>query len=160
MDTRISTTEAELALGTIEQRRHQIIDEVALPTWYWWGLAAGWIALGIISDLDRPWLSVAATVAFGAAHAAVASRVLSGRRRSQRLSVRHDLVGRRVPVLVIGALIVLAAVTAGLGLAADADGARHPATIASVVVAVAIVGGGPGLMAIGRRQVHQRARNA
>jgi hypothetical protein len=150
--TNISATEAELALEAIELRRHQIIDQIDMPVWYWWGLAAGWVGLGVLADLDRPWLSLAATILFGALHASVAGRVLHGRRGSNRLSVRTELVGRRLPALVIGSLVVLVMGTIALALAADADGAEHPATMASIVVAVAVVGGGPALMAAVRRR--------
>jgi hypothetical protein len=158
--TTISTTEAALALEAIELRRHQIIDQIAMPMWYWWGLAAGWVGLGVLADLDRPWLSAAATVGFGAAHAAVAPRVIHGGRSSSHLSVRTDVVGRRVPTLVMLGLAVLVVATVALALAADADGARHPATMASVVVAVAVVGGGPALMAGVRRRATRRAADA
>jgi hypothetical protein len=65
--------------------------------------------------------------------------VVSGRRRSRRLSVSADVAGPHVARLVIAALIGLAAVTVALSLAADADGARHPVTIASIFVALMIV---------------------
>jgi hypothetical protein len=155
--TDISQSEAELALDAIHLRQRQVIAQIAMPGWYWWGLAAGWVVLGVIADLDRPWISTVATVAFGAAHASVAPRVLGGRRRSQHLSVRRDVAGGHVAALVVGALAALVVVTIALALAANADGAHHPATMASVVVAVALVGGGPALMSAVRRRAEQRA---
>ena len=154
----VSDAEARAALGTIEHRRRQVIDEIDVPAWYCWGLALGWIALGFLTDLRHPWLTAAATLVFGAVHAAVAPRVISGRHRTPHLSVRADVVGRRVPALVIGGLIGLALVTIALALAADADGARHPVTTASVVVAVSIVLGGPRLMAAIRRRAGRETR--
>lgn len=74
---------------------------------------------------------------FGAVHSSVAQRVLSGRHRSPQLSVRADVVDRRLPVLVLGYLVVLGLVTIVLAVLIDADGAGHPVTIASVVVALA-----------------------
>ena len=74
------------------------------------------------------------------------------RRASSRLSVRGDLVSRRIPMLVIGFLIVMTLVTIGLALLFDADGARHPATLASVVVGAVLVSGGPSLMGLLRRR--------
>jgi hypothetical protein len=156
----ISTTEAELALEAIEMRRQQVIDEIAIPPWYWWGLAVGWVALGIIADLDVLWLSIVATVTFGATHAAIAGRVLSGGHGSNRLSVRHDVIGRHVPTLVIVGLLALVAATVAIAFAADADGARHPGTMASIVVAVAVAGGGPALMSWVRRRAARRAQPA
>jgi hypothetical protein len=152
----ISDTEARLALDSIEHRRSQVVAEIDMPRWYWWGLAAGWIGLGILAELDHPWLTLAVTLCFGAAHAVVASHVLSGRHRSQRLSVRADVVDRHIPALVIGFLLVMVAATVVLALVANADGARHPSIIASVVVAIVVVLCGPALMAAVRRRLEHR----
>ena len=84
---------------------------------------------------------------FGATHATVAGRVIAGRRRTGRLSVRADVVGRWAPVLVIVGLIGMVLVTIGAALLLDADGAAHPVIGASVFVALLILLGGPALMA-------------
>lgn len=152
----LSEADAQQALRAIDHRTHQVIDEVDQPRWYWAGLAIGWIVLGLIIDLDNPWASSLATLAFGATHALVAQRVISGRHRSSSLSVRADRVGRRLPLYVAGYLIVLGAVTVGLALLAHADGARHPVTSAAVVVAVAVYFGGQHLMANLRASLHER----
>jgi hypothetical protein len=152
MEHEISVHEARAALDTVDRGRRRVIDEIDLPRWYWWGLALGWIGLGVITDLKHPWLTAAATLAFGAVHAAVAPRVVDGRHRTHRLSVRSELSGRRTARLVIGALIVLAGLTIAGALAASADGARHPVTIASVPIAIMILLGGPQLLASVRRR--------
>src|SRR5215472_11506257 len=102
MDSHITPQEARAALDTVDRRRLRVIDEIDLPRWYWWGLALGWVALGVISDLKHPWLTAAATLVFGAVHAAVAPRVVDGRHRTHRLSVRSEFSGRRTAQLVIG----------------------------------------------------------
>jgi hypothetical protein len=152
MEHEMTQVEARSALDAIERGRRRVIDEIDMPRWYWWGLALGWIALGYITDLDHPWVTSAATLAFGAVHASVAPRVIDGRHRTDRLSVRRDVAGRHLPRLVIGALLALALVTIAGALAANADGAGHPVTIASVLVAVMIVLGGPQLVAAYRRR--------
>ena len=157
MRTEISPDEARHALDSIDGRRRQVVAEVGLPTWYWPGLAIGWVGIGMLADLGNVWLSAAATVAFGAVHAAVSQRVLSGRRRNPQLSVRADVAGWWMPVAVIGFLLALVAVTIGLAVAADADGADHPATLASIVVAVALVCGGPHVTAAVRRRLEHDA---
>jgi hypothetical protein len=129
-----------------------VIAEIDMPRWYWLGLAAGWIGLGLIADLGPGWLMIAATLTFGAAHAAVAQNVLSGRRRSGSLSVRADLAGTPVSALVIAFLVGLVALTIAAALLIDADGASHPATIAGVMAAIAVASGGPELMAAVRRR--------
>jgi hypothetical protein len=144
--------DARAALLSIDEQRRLVIDEIDLPAWYWWGLAACWIGLGVLSDTVAPWVMTVVLLAFGTAHAAVAGRVLSGRHRTRSLSVRADLVDRHAGLLVTGALLCLVAVTVFGSVLIEADGARHPVTIASVCVAIAIVLGGPQLMAAIRRR--------
>src|SRR5690348_17540228 len=107
MEQPVTPLEARAALDAVERSRLRVIDEIDLPNWYWWGLAAGWIVLGFISDLDHPWLSTVATVLFGAAHATVAPRVIDGRHGSSRLSVRRDVAGHQLTRVVIAALLCL-----------------------------------------------------
>lgn len=152
MEPQITPMEARAALDAVDRGRRKVIDEIDLPTWYWWGLALGWVALGVITDLKHPWLTAAATLVFGAVHASVAPRVASGRHRTAHMSVRADVAGRRTAQLVIGAVATLGALTVGLALLASADGARHPVTMASVLIAVIIVLGGPRLLAAIRRR--------
>ncbi len=154
--TPISETEARLALNAIEWRRQQVAAEIDVPLWYWFFLAGGWVALGVLADFGPAWATIAGTVMFGAAHAAIAPRVLSGRRASSQLSVHSDLVSRWIPIHVIGLLIVMTAVTVGFALLLHADGARHPATLAGVVVAALVLCGGPTLMGVVRRRAERR----
>ena len=77
-----TSDEAQAALAAVERGRATVIEEIDMPPWYWWGLALGWIVVGAVNDLDRPWLGAAVTLAFGAGHAAVARHVLGGRHRT------------------------------------------------------------------------------
>ena len=159
MSNDISDADARSALTNIETRRRQIIAEIDIPRWYWWGVGSGWVALGVITDFGIGWLTLVATFTFGAVHSSVAQHVLSGRHGSRQLSVRADVVDRRLPLLVFGCLIGLAAVTIVLAVLAHADGAEHPVTMASIVVAVAVLLGGPTLVAAVRRHA-ERALDA
>ncbi len=145
MSMPIGESEARVALHAIEQRRKQVIAEIDVPPWYWCAMAAGWVVLGVVSDNASFWAYIAATLVFGAAHASVAPRVLTGRRASSRVSVRGELADRRIPLVIIGLLVAMVAVTVALALLLHADGARHPATWASVVVAALLLVGGPAL---------------
>jgi hypothetical protein len=160
MNPQVTPLEAAAALDAVERGRRRVVDEIDLPAWYWWGLAIGWIALGYLSDLNHPWVTAAATLAFGAVHSSVAARVTDGRHRSNRLTVGRDVAGRHVARLVIGSLLVLVVVTIAAALAANADGARHPATAASILVAVIIVLGGPRLLEGVRRRAARTAATA
>jgi len=152
MGQHVTAAEARLALDDIEHRRRQVAEEIDVPRWYWPALAGGWVVLGVIADLGHPWLTLGATALFGAAHASVSGWVLSGRHGNNRLSVRRDVAGTRIATVTIVFLLAMVAVTVGLALLADADGAGHPCTAASIVVAVALVCGGPSLTAAARRR--------
>ncbi len=152
MEPRVTSLEARAALDAADRSRLRVINEIDVPAWYWWGLAVGWIGLGFITDLKHPWLTAAATLVFGAVHAGVAPRVASGRHRTRSLSVRAEIAGRHTGRLVILAVAALGALTVAAALAAGADRAHHPVTIASIFVAVTIVLGGPRLLAAIRRR--------
>jgi hypothetical protein len=152
VDRPLTPTDARSALDTVERGQRRVIDEISVPSWYWWAIALCWIGLGFIADLGHGGLTAVALFAFGTIHAAVAPRVVSGRHGSPRLSVRAAVAGRDTPRLVIGGLLALAAVTIAASLAASADGANHPTTMASVLVAAIIVLGGPQLLAVVRRR--------
>lgn len=144
--------QARAALDTVERSRRQVIDEIAVPAWYWASLAGGWILLGVLADLDRPWLTTAATLVFGAGHATIAPRVIDGRHGNRQMSVRAELAGRSLTRLVIGGLVAAVVLTVAAALALDADGARHPSIGASVFVAAVVGLGGPLLLATVRRR--------
>ena len=152
MDAPVTPDQARVALDAVERGRLRVIDEIGLPRWYWWGLALGWIALGVITDLKNPWATGAVTFAFGAVHASVATRAAGGRRRTQRVSVRAEIAGRDTARIVVGIVAALGCLTVGLAWAADADGARHPVTTASIFIATLIVLGRPQLIAAVRRR--------
>ncbi|GAA3529495.1 hypothetical protein GCM10022234_28460 [Aeromicrobium panaciterrae] len=153
MTEHIGANDARQALRAVEDERRRVIDEVDLPRWYWWGLAIAWILLGVATDVGNVWITSAATLLFGALHAAVASRLFSGRHKSSQLSVRASTVGRRLPLILFASILLLAAASIVVGFAVDADGAEHASTIAACFAATAILCGGPTLMASIRRRI-------
>jgi hypothetical protein len=152
----VTDTEARVALHDVEQARKRVIDQIGMPKWYWWGLAACWIALGVLNDVANAWIVAIGTITFGAVHSAVSQRLLAGRQRTSDVKVRADVAGRRTPLIVFGFLIGLAGVTVAAAFAVYADGAEHPGTIASVLVAVMILLGGPRVMAAVRARASRR----
>jgi hypothetical protein len=90
-------------------------------------------------------------------HSAVAPRVVDGRHGSDRLRVGRDVVGRQVAMIVLAGLVGLAGLTIAAAVAAGADGARHPVTMASILVAVILVLGGPRLLEHARRRLASRS---
>jgi hypothetical protein len=152
MEEPVTPLDARVALDTVERGRLRVVEQIDVPWWYWWGLALGWIALGVIADLGYGWLTSVATFAFGAIHASVAPRVITGRHATKNVSVRASVAPPHLARIVIGSLIALGALTVALSLLARADGAEHPVTIASVIVAVIIVLGGPLLLSVMRKR--------
>jgi putative flippase GtrA len=152
MSSNITPLEARAALDEVERGRMRVVEKIDLPAWYWWGLALGWIGLGLLNDLTAPWIAAVATFVYGAAHASVANRVLSGRHGSRQLSVRADVAGHDVARFMIAGLLALVALTVVVAVAVQADGAEHPATIASVLCAIIILLGGPRLLELARRR--------
>jgi hypothetical protein len=151
-----SEKEAAIALEAVRRGQKKVITEIDLPTWYWWGLAGGWIGLGMVSDLHNPWLISAGTLAFGAAHASVAHWVVGGQQRSTQLRVSEEVAGCSTPFLIIGCLMVLVGFTIVGAVVDSSNGVSHPVTVASAVVAIVIVLGGPRLMGIVRRRAEKR----
>jgi hypothetical protein len=151
--TDLTPEQARAALDTVERSRRRVVDEIAVPPWYWAGISLGWVGLGTVSDLvSNAWVASAVTLAFGAVHAWVAPQVVSGRHGSRRLSVGAHVAGRQITRAVLGGLIAMVAVTVGAALLLNADGARHPSIEAAVLVAVVIALGGPLLLDTFRRR--------
>jgi hypothetical protein len=144
----MTPADARAALDAVDRAGAQIADEVGLPRWYWWLLACAWVVLGVIGDLGPQWLAIGATVGFGIVHSTVAAHRLGGRRRTDRLQISAATVGPRVPVLVIGMLAALVAVTIAAGFALHVDGARHPGIGAAVFVAAIVGLGGPAILRV------------
>ncbi|CAM3908417.1 hypothetical protein [Smaragdicoccus niigatensis] len=147
----IAPEDARAALDAVEHARANIAEEIGLPRWYWWVLAAAWLGLGIVGETCPEWVTAVATLTFGAAHSAIASRLLSGRRRTGSVQVSADVAGPRTPALVIGMLLGLVALTVGAAFALAADGARHPGIGAAVLVAAVVGLGGPEILRVLRR---------
>lgn len=145
-EANMTREEALAALGDVRRGTQRVIDQIDVPSWYWYGLAAGWIVLGFLTDLKHAWLTSVATLAFGAIHSAVAPHVIDGRRAQSGVRVGRDLVGRQIAAQILVGLVALAGVTIAVAVAVGADGAKHPVTIAGIFVAVIIVLGGPRLL--------------
>jgi hypothetical protein len=41
MTNSLTDAEARLAFHKVEQGRERVINQIGMPRWYWWGLAAG-----------------------------------------------------------------------------------------------------------------------
>ena len=144
----ITPDQARDALAVAENARRQVAAEIGMPRLYWWGLAAGWLVLGTLGEFAPAWVTTIATVAFGAGHSTVASRFLDGRNRTGSLQVSASVAGHRTPLVVIGMLLTLVALTVGLTLGLNADGADHPAIWGALFVAAVVGLGGPEILRV------------
>ncbi|GGO94616.1 hypothetical protein [Wenjunlia tyrosinilytica] len=149
----ITPEQARTALYAADSARRGVAGEVGLPRGYWWALAAGWLLLGVLGNVLPPWPAGIATLGFGAGHAVLASRLLDGRRRTDRLQVSAAVAGRRIPLVVIGMLLGLIGLTVLAALALDADGTDHAGIWAAVLVAAVVGFGGPEILRVVRRWV-------
>ncbi|MEU1668332.1 hypothetical protein ABZ547_33075 [Streptomyces sparsogenes] len=147
----IAPEQARAALEAADRARLLVAGEVGLPRGYWWAMAGGWLLLGVLGTVLPPWPAGIATLGFGAGHSVLASRLLDGRRRTDRLQVSAAVAGRRVPLVVIGMLLGLAGVTVLAALALHADGAGHAGIWAAVLVAAVVGFGGPEILRVLRR---------
>jgi 4-hydroxybenzoate polyprenyltransferase len=146
MMEKIAPEDARAALDAAGRAEQRVADEVGLPRVYWWGMAAGWVALGTLGVVAPVWLAAAATVLFGMGHSILASRLLGGRRRTRQLQVSATVAGPRTPFVVVGMLLGLVAITAGVAFALEADGASHPAIWAVVFMGFVVGFGGPEIL--------------
>ncbi|MEU1535871.1 hypothetical protein [Streptomyces fagopyri] len=149
----IAPEQARIALDAADRARRQVAEEVGLPRGYWWAMAAGWVVLGVLGDLLPSWAAGIATVGFSVGHGVFASRLLDGRRRTDRLQVSTAVAGHRIPLVVVGMLVGLIVLTVLAALVLDADGAGHPGIWAAVLVAAVVGFGGPEILRVLRRWV-------
>lgn len=149
----IDRDQAQSALDAVADAQRRISADVGLPRAYWWSMAGGWLALGVIGDFAPAWVTTVATVAFSLGHAVVATRLLDGRRGRPDVQLRRSIAGRGVVAAVTGILLLAVAVTIGLAVALHADGTRHSTVFAAITVATAIGFGGPAMLATVRRWV-------
>lgn len=151
----MTSSDAREALNTIAAAQRRVDAEIGLPRGYWWAMAAGWMGLGAISEYGPAWLIIAATLVFGAGHSALASRLLTGRNRTDQLQVSAELAGKRVVLIVIAMLIAFVGLDVLATVGLDHDGAGHPQLWGAGMIALALGFGGPdilrALLRIGRR---------
>ena len=149
--TEATPEDAAAALAAVRRAQSSVAGEVGLPRAYWWVLGAAWVAFGALGELGDPAVSTTATALFGAVHTTVASRMLSGRRRTSQVRVSAETAGRRTPLAVVAMLVALVGATVAAALLLDADGAGHPALEAGVFIGIVVAFGGPEMLRLARR---------
>ncbi|NMO02559.1 hypothetical protein HH308_15195 [Gordonia sp. TBRC 11910] len=150
----IDHDQARSALDAARRAQRSVADEVGLPRGYWWGMAAGWVVLGLLADFTPSWVTTVATIAFSFGHALLATRLLDGRHRTSGIQLSRETASRKIPLIVTGILLVMVALTIAAGFALGADGAAHSASWAAVIVGAVVGFGGPEIFSAARRLAH------
>jgi hypothetical protein len=150
MNESFDRDDAERSIDQVRGRERQVIAATAIPVWYWWVIAVGTVALGVVVDGRRPTVIAVTAVLFAVSTAALTLWVILGAGSGAQVS-KH-LLGASGPASIV--LFVGIVVLAGLAVAfsLQARGTSHPATVATAVTAVCLVVGGPILM----RLLHQQ----
>jgi hypothetical protein len=74
--------EARAALARIRDQQEQVIRAALVPTWYWWTIGVGMVAIGAAADTRRP-VVIAVVVPIVALCMAALTDDLRGRSRRQ-----------------------------------------------------------------------------
>jgi len=145
MNGRLRPDEAASALAEIGRQQEKAIEAVLVPTWYWWVVAAGMVAIGAAADTHSTTvLGVVIPVAVVVIVALTAAMIFGAYRR---VRVRSDeLLGDRGALAIVGFVALIVGLTLGIAFGLRAAGAHLPATIATVIGGAALVIGGPLLM--------------
>jgi hypothetical protein len=145
MSGHLQPDEATSALAQIRQQQGKVIDAVLVPSWYWWAVAAGMVAIGAATDTRAAVvLAVVIPIAAVLIAALTAAMIFGAYRHAQVRS--SELLGGRGAVAIVGFVWLVVGLTLGIGFALRASGANLPATIATAIGGAVLVAGGPFLM--------------
>ncbi len=145
MNGQLRPEEATSALAGIRRQQQQVIDAVLVPTWYWWAVAAGMVAIGAAVDTRRQVVLATVIPVAVLVIAALTAGMIFGAYRHAQLRSSELLRGRGAGAIV-GFVWLVVGLTLGIGFALRAAGVGVPATLATVVGGAALVTGGPYLM--------------
>ena len=149
--------EAAAALAEIQRRQEHVIKAALVPGWYWWGMAAGMIAIGAARDSHD-----LAVLAFTIPLAVLVMAVLTGamipelRRRVQVHSAMQP--GARGVAAIFGLILLVNAVTIAAAASLAASRVPHPLTIGYGAGAAVLVIAGPLVIGYVRRLMLRKAR--
>jgi len=153
--TEFRDEDAARSLERIRSDQRAVVEQVIVPTWYWWAVGALVVAIGAAADTRRPALVVPVALACGLSIAGLTVWMIVGRGRAQ---VSRELLGERGAVLMAGFLWLLLAVSFGIAFGLRAAGVAHPGLIGCGGCALGLVVGGPRLMrSLRRAMLAQRA---
>ena len=133
--------EAARALAEIDRRQRQVIDNAALPNWYWWAVGGLMVVLAVGVDV-RTGTSIGVAVPVFVVGMLVATGwVTIGAFR--RALPRNDLLGGRGALGIVSFVLLSVGVTLAVTFGLRAGGVPYPATLGCLLGAVLLGCGGP-----------------
>jgi hypothetical protein len=145
----LDADDAAQALAEIQRRQGQVIDQAAVPGWYWWAVGALMVVLAVCVDTRNHAVLGGAIAVFVVGLLSATGVVVSGQFLQAR--PRNGLLdGRGVPAI-LGFVALIVGCTLGLAFGLRGAGVPYPATLACAVGGTALGLGGPLLMRTLRR---------
>ena len=134
--------EASAALAQIRDRQEQVIRAALIPTWYWWAIGVGMVAIGAAADTRRPVVLATVIPVVGLCMVALTIAMILGGGRGARIK-SDELLGSRGPLLIVGFVWLIDGLTIGGAFALRALGVPDPGTIGTAGGALLLVLLGP-----------------
>jgi len=151
MNGRLRPDEAASALAEIGRQQEKAIEAVLVPTWYWWVVAAGMVAIGAAADTHSTTvLGVVIPVAVVVIVALTAAMIFGAYRR---VRVRSDeLLGDRGALAIVGFVALIVGLTLGIAFGLRAGQPVERAVVLDRRVLAGVVLQPPALPHAGRVQ--------
>jgi uncharacterized membrane protein YkvI len=141
MTDQVRPEDAARALDEVGRRQEQVIRTTAIPTWFWWTIAALMIVLAVALDTGRQIAIGIGAAVFTVGVVAATSWIAFGARR--RAQVRNDLLGPAGVGAILGFVALDLAVALPTAYALRAAGNHHAATLGVAAGGLVLVTGGP-----------------
>jgi hypothetical protein len=141
--------DAAEALAEIQRRQQQVIDQAAIPGWYWWSVGALMVALAVGVDTRNTAVLGGAVAVFVVGLLLATGAVVRGQFLQARL--RNGLLDGQGVLAILGFVALIVGGTLGLAFGLRSAGVPHPATLACLAGGTAMGLGGPVLMRMLRR---------
>jgi len=156
--TGVTGAEAAAALAEIQRRQGQVIKAVLVPGWYWWGMAAGIVAIGAARD-SRDLVVQAIAIPLAALAMAVLTVAMTVPAVRRRVRV-HSAVqpDARAVGAIFGMIVLVDGVILGIAASLAAAGFRYPVTLGCAAGAAVLVIVGPLVNRYVRRLMLSQAR--
>ncbi len=132
---------AAAELAEIQRRQEHVIEAVLVPLWYWWGMAAGIVAIGAARDSRNPVVQAIVIPLAALVIAVLIGVTIPAVRRVRVNSATQP--DARAAVAIVGMILLVDGVTVGAVISLAAARVPYPATIGCAAGAAVLVIAGP-----------------